>query len=97
MQDRFTKWVELSPRCVPPPRPRRYAEADGTNYLPPRMSTSTDLRQREAIYRPADATALTIVRDTATHGTRARPHCDSVERTNKTIKTMIAQYMDRNH
>jgi len=91
MQDCFTKWVELSPHRRATPAVKQKL----TDHLSPRMPASSNFGQWQTV-RSADATADAFKIRQRTAQVHA-PYCNPVERTNKTIKTMIAQYVDRNH
>jgi len=96
MQDRFTKWVELSPlrRATTPEIVQRLTTQIIFRHGCPETVISDNGRQFVA---GAMKHAL------ASFGIKARttpaytPQCNPVERTNKTIKTMIAQYVGKNH
>jgi len=96
MQDRFSKWAEFVPL--------RRATADAvtqaiTNHVilkhgrPGSILTdnSTQLRSKQLEERLAESGIrhVTIL--------AYAPHCNPVERTNRTIKTMISQYVNRDH
>lgn len=96
MQDRFSKWAEFVPL--------RKATADAvtqalTNHVilkhgrPESVLTDngTQLRSRQLEERLAESGIRHVT--TPTYA----PHCNPVERTNRTIKTMISQYVDRDH
>lgn len=94
MQDHFSKWVEM--RLL-----RRVTEYSMASYrrgdTTPRISRRNFIRQRDLIHidrtdqRPARTRNL--ARFTPTYTSQ----CNPVERANRTVKTMIAQYVGRRH
>jgi len=96
MQDRFTKWVEMRPlrRATAPAVTTAITEAIILRHGCPDVILSdngTQLKSRQLEHRLA---AYGIRHEFAPiHA----PHCNPVERTNRTLKTMIAQYVGRNH
>ncbi|KAL6417431.1 hypothetical protein ACFW04_012743 [Cataglyphis niger] len=96
MQDRYSKWTELAPL--------RQASAKAvTNEItnrvilrhgrPDIVITDNGIQFKSA---PLAARLKACHIEHRTAPVRA-PHCNPVERTNRTIKTMIAQYVDRDH
>ncbi|XP_039312417.1 uncharacterized protein K02A2.6-like [Solenopsis invicta] len=93
MQDRFTKWVELSPLR------RATAAQHVTDRIVywhgcPRQVISDN--GRPFIGRPMKALLQELGIEHRTTPAYA-PHCNPVERTNRTIKTMVAQFVGNNH
>ena len=96
MQDRFTKWLEMRPL-------RRATAANVTQVLtdaiilrhgcPEEVLSDNGTQLRSALLTRL-LQALQIK-----HGLTPAyaPHCNPVERTNRTVKTMIAQYVNKNH
>jgi len=96
MQDRFTKWVELSPlrRATAPAVTEKLTERIIYRHGCPRIIISDNGKQFTARQTQRMLHSFGIQQRTApVHA----PHCNPVERTNKTVKTMISQYVDRNH
>jgi len=96
MQDRFTKWVELSPlrRATTPAVIKQLAERIIYRHGCPDTIISDNGRQFAAAAMSTFLSSFGVhTRKTPTYA----PHCNPVERTNKTIKTMVAQYVGRNH
>jgi len=67
------------------------------SFLSPRLSAGNGIGQRSTVYRPTNTALTRDIRYPTPHRARVRLHCNPVERTNKTIKIMIAQYVGRNH
>jgi len=96
IQDRFIKWVELCPlrRATAPAVCQQLTERIFYRHGCPREIISDNGRQ----FTSRETRQLL-----KTFGIRHRttpayaPHCNPVERTNKTVKTMVAQYVGRNH
>ena len=96
MQDRFTKWAELAPlrRATATTVTDRITEQVILRHGKPDIlvsdngtqfnSTTLTARLREAGIEHRNAPAYA-------------PHCNPVERTNRTIKTMISQYVTEDH
>jgi len=96
MQDRFTKWVELSPFCraTAPAVTQKLTEQVIYRHGCPRVIISDNGKQFTARQTQRLLQLFGIQQRTApVHA----PHCNPVERTNKTVKMMIVQYVDRNH
>ncbi|XP_024877303.1 uncharacterized protein K02A2.6-like [Temnothorax curvispinosus] len=96
MQDRFSKWLEmrLLRRATAPAVTTHIAEAIIFRHGCPDTILSdngTQLRSSK------------LAKMLAAHNVRHvyapvhAPHCNPVERTNRVVKTMISQYVDRNH
>ncbi|KAL6419674.1 hypothetical protein ACFW04_011286 [Cataglyphis niger] len=96
MQDRYSKWTELAPL--------RQASAKAVTHeitnrvilrhgRPDIVITDNGTQFKSA---PLAARLKACQIEHRTAPVRA-PHCNPVERTNRTIKTMIAQYVDRDH
>lgn len=96
MQDRFTKWTEFVPL--------RRASADAvtqaiTNHVilkhgrPGSILTDNGTQLRS--HQLEERLAKSGIRHVTTPA--YAPHCNPVERTNRTIKTMISQYVNRDH
>jgi len=96
MQDRFTKWVELCPlrRATTPAVLKQLYERIIYRHGCPDTVISDNGRQFAAV---AMSKALQSFGIQAKKTPPYAPHCNPVERTNKTIKTMISQYVGRNH
>jgi len=96
MQDRFTKWIELCPlrRATTPVILQHLCTQIIYRHGCPDTIISDNGRQ---------FAAAAMTRALEAFGIRAKktppyaPHCNPVERTNKTVKTMIAQYVGNNH
>jgi len=86
MQDRFTKWVEL---CL-----KQLYERIIYRHGCPNVVISDNGRQFAAA---AMTNALNSFGIQAKKTPTYAPHCNPVERTNKTVKTMISQYVGKNH
>jgi len=96
MQDRFTKWVELSPlrRATTPAIVRRLTDQIIFCHGCPATVISDNGRQfvAKAMQRTLASFGITPKTTPA-----YAPHCNPVERANRSIKTMIAQYVGKNH
>jgi len=91
MQDRFTKWVELSPlrRATALAVVQKLTERIIYRHGCPQVIISDNGKQFTARQMQRLLQSFEIQQRMApVHA----PHCNPVERTNKTIKTMIAQY-----
>jgi len=95
-QDRFTKWVELCPlrRATAPAICQQLSERIFYRHGCPREIISDNGRQFIAHQTRQLLRNFGIRHRTAP---AYAPQCNPVERTNKTVKTMIAQYVGRNH
>jgi len=96
MQDRFTKWVELCPlrRATTPTILQQLYGRIIYRHGCPDSVISDNGRQFAAAAMTHALEAFGIeAKKTPTYA----PHCNPVERTNRTIKTMIAQYVGKNH
>lgn len=96
MQDRFTKWLEIRPlrRATASTITREVANTIIYRHGCPNELISdngTQLKSREL------AQLLQAFNIKHRKTPAYAPHCNPVERTNKTIKTMISQYVDKNH
>jgi len=96
MQDRFTKWVELSPlrRATTPAVIQRLTKQVIFRHGCPATVISDNGRQFIAKAMKQALSSFGIKPKTTP---AYAPHCNPVERANKTIKTMISQYVERNH
>ncbi|XP_039303430.1 uncharacterized protein LOC120357332 [Solenopsis invicta] len=96
MQDRFTKWVELSPlrRATAATIAQHVADRIIYRHGCPRQVISDN--GRPFIGRPMKALLQELGVEHRTTPAYA-PHCNPVERTNRTIKTMVAQFVGNNH
>lgn len=96
MQDRFTKWAEFVPlrrataeavtKAITDQLVLRHGKPDTIL-----TDNGTQLRSR----RLEERLAALNIRHLTTPA--YAPHCNPVERTNRTIKTMIGQYVDKDH
>jgi len=96
MQDRFTKWVELCPlrRATTPAVVKQLHERIIYRHGCPDTVISDNGRQFAAAAMSQTLASFGIqAKKTPTYA----PHCNPVERTNKTIKTMVSQYVGKNH
>jgi len=96
MQDRFTKWVELCPlrRATTPAIMKQLCERIIYRHGCPDTVISDNGRQFAAAAMTNMLGSFGIhAKKTPTYA----PHCNPVERTNKTIKTMVSQYVGKNH
>jgi len=96
MQDRFTKWVELCPlrRATTPAILKKLCERIIYRHGCPDTVISDNGRQFAAA---AMTNALQSFGIQAKKTPPYAPHCNPVERANKTIKTMVSQYVGKNH
>jgi len=96
IQDRFTKWVELCPMrsATAPAICKQLKERVFYRHGCPREITSDNGRQFIAKQTRQLLRTLGIRHRTTPAYT---PQCNPVERTNKTVKTMIAQYVGPDH
>lgn len=96
MQDRFTKWIELTPL--------RHATAKNTTRAvtekivlrhgrPDSLVSDNGTQFTSAIFTDRLAELGIQHRTTPVYA----PHCNPVERTNRTVKTMIGQFVERDH
>jgi len=96
LQDRFSKWVELVPLCRATADAVTQAITDRIILRHGRPNTilsdngtqlrSLHLEERSAAFQIKHLTAPVYA-----------PHCNPVERTNRTIKTMVGQYVENDH
>ncbi|KMQ84031.1 reverse ribonuclease integrase, partial [Lasius niger] len=96
MQDRFTKWIELTPL--------RHATAKNTTRAvtekvilrhgrPDSLVSDNGTQFTSAIFTTRLAELGIQHRPTPVYA----PHCNPVERTNRTVKTMIGQFVEKDH
>lgn len=96
MQGRFSKWVELCPlrQATAPKVARHIAQTVILRHGRPEIIMSDNGTQLKSQQLENLLAAINIqYAFTPLHS----PHCNPVERTNQTIKTMIAQYVEKNH
>ncbi|XP_018403330.1 PREDICTED: uncharacterized protein K02A2.6-like [Cyphomyrmex costatus] len=96
MQDRFSKWVELRPlrRATATAVTQALAEDVILRHGCPEIVISDNGTQFRSAQLERFLTSHAIRH---TYTPAHTPQCNPVERTNRSIKTMIAQYVDRNH
>ena len=96
IQDRFTKWVELSPlrRATSSAVAQRVADRVVYRHGCPRRVISDN--GTPFVGRPMKTLLHECGIEHRTAPVHA-PHCNPVERTNKTVKTMVAQFVGGNH
>lgn len=96
MQDRFSKWVELQPlrRATAPGVTKAITERIIYRHGCPEQIISDNGTQLKSAQLRDVLQAFRIKHRTTP--VRA-PHCNPVERTNRTLKTMISQYVGKNH
>ena len=95
-QDRFSKWVELVPlrKATADAVTRAITDRVIMRHGKPEIVISDNGTQFKSTSMTARLRAFGIQHRTAP--VRA-PHCNPVERTNRTIKTMVAQYVGQDH
>src|SRR5436190_4810744 len=95
-QDRFSKWVELVPlrKATADAVTRAITDRVIMRHGKPEIVISDNGTQFKSTSMTTRLRAFGIQHRTAP--VRA-PHCNPVERTNRTIKTMVAQYVGQDH
>jgi len=96
MQDRFSKWIELKPlrRATAPAVTRAISEEIIHRHGCPDQIISDNGTQLKSTQLAELLRAFHI--EHRTTPVRA-PHCNPVERTNRTLKTMVSQFLGKNH
>lgn len=96
MLDRFAKWIELQPHCraTAPAITQAFANNVILRHGCPEIVVSDNGTQFKSTQLEKLLAAYSIKHMYIPAHT---PQCNPIECTNRTIKTMITQYVDRNH